>query len=312
MRRTCSSIISLLIGCAAAVGCSLNAPHPYTGDQMAVLEDARFASANARTGVWMPWKFQQAAGRGIYFLDSHDDSKIPVLFIHGMYGSPRDFRYLINRLDRMSFEPWVYYYPSGASLLGTAEHLLRQIDALCAHYDVRSIIIVAHSMGGLIARDILLRMSRSYRTAVPVLITLSTPWDGHRAAGIGARFWPTAVGSWHDLAARSPYIEALFETKGGSPRHLPVRTEHHLFASLGRSKNRGAGGDDQVVSVSSQLRAAAWMDSYRICWFDETHVGILNSTAVANSINRTLATVLASPARDILELQTQCSLNRAE
>jgi pimeloyl-ACP methyl ester carboxylesterase len=242
----------------------------------------------------MPWRFHRAAGAGIYFLDHHDDSKIPVLFIHGMYGSPRDFRFLVSRLDRTSFEPWFYYYASGDGLSSAAESLLQEMNTLCAHYNLRSVVIVAHSMGGLIARDLLLRTSRTHCTAVPVLITLSTPWDGHPAAALGARFWPTRVRSWHDLATSSSYIEALFETRAGVRRHLPVGTQHYLFVSSGRRTNGSAGSDDEVVSVASQLREGALMDSYRTYRFDETHIGILNSTAVANSINRTLSTVLAS------------------
>jgi pimeloyl-ACP methyl ester carboxylesterase len=298
MSGTCSSMIWSFIWCVAGAGCSVNPSEPsdaHAHDDTSRLMDARFAPAIARAGVWMPWKFRAAAGEGIYFLENYDDSKTPVLFIHGMYGSPRDFQYLIRHLDWSHFQPWLYYYASGENLSGIAERLLDEMDALCAYYEVRSIVIVAHSMGGLIARDVLLRTSRVHRATVPVLITLSTPWDGHLAAAVGARFWPTAVTAWHDLATGSAYIEALFETDEGLHRHLPVDTEHYLFASLGRRKNRGADGNDGVVSVASQLQDAAWMDSYRIYRFDETHIGILNSTAVANSMNRTLATVLTHP-----------------
>jgi pimeloyl-ACP methyl ester carboxylesterase len=298
MRGTCSSITALLMWCVAAASCSLNPGKPsdlYGTDDISLLDDARFASANARTGVWMPRKFQRAAGEGIYFLDRHDELKIPVLFIHGMYGSPRDFQYLIGHLDRSRFEPWLYYYASGADLSGITERLLHEINTLCTYYEVGSIVIVAHSMGGLIARDLLLRASQVHHTAVPVLVTLSTPWDGHRGAAVGARIWPRAVAAWHDLAPRSAYIEALFETSSGLHRHLPDGTEHHLFASLGAPSDRGANDSDGAVSVVSQLREEAWIDSHRMYHFDETHIGILNSSAVANSINGTLASILKQP-----------------
>ena len=294
MRGTCSSIMLLLIACAATAGCSLNPSHPYATADISLLEDARFTLANARTGVWTPSKFQRAGGEGIYFLDHYDRSKIPVLFIHGLYGSPRNFSYLLAHLDRNRFQPWLYYYASGANLTGIAERLLNEIDSLCAYYEVRAFVIVAHSMGGLIARDVLLRSSRLESTAVPVLITLSTPWDGHRAAAVGARFLPTAVAAWHDLASRSAYIEALFQTSSGVHRHLPDGTEHHLLASIGLSTSRGANANDGAVSVASQLREQAWIDAHRVYRFDETHVGILNSPGVANTINLTLASVLTS------------------
>ncbi len=297
MQATCSSILSLVAGCIALAGCAIDPSErsELRSGSLSRLEDPTFAPNLVNAGVWMPWRFRRAAGAGIYFLDSHDASKIPVLFIHGMYGSPRDFRYLISRLERARFEPWFYYYASGDDLSSTVEHLLHEMDALCAHYNVRSLIIVAHSMGGLIAREFVLRTSESHCSAVPVLVTLSTPWHGHRAAAIGSLFWPDAVRSWHDVATRSTYLEGLFTTKAGMRRRLPVSTEHHLLASVGRDNKRGADLDDGVVTVASQLRDAACEDSYRIYRFEETHVGILNSAAVAESINRALATVLKQP-----------------
>jgi hypothetical protein len=77
MRGTCSSMMLLLIACAATAGCSLNSVHPEVADHFSLFDDPRFASANARTGVWMPSKFQRAGGEGIYFLDHYDRSKIP-------------------------------------------------------------------------------------------------------------------------------------------------------------------------------------------------------------------------------------------
>ncbi len=298
MPETWSPMAALLAGCLATAGCAVSPSGPsdvHASGDLSRLQDARFAQDFVRAGVWMPWKFEQAAGEGIYFLENHDDSKIPVLFIHGMYGSPRDFRYLIQHLDRSHFQPWLYYYPSGESLTGIAARLLHEIETLCTYYEVRSIVIVAHSMGGLIARDVLLHQSRVHGTAVPVLITLSTPWNGHRAAAIGARIWPTAVRSWHDLGVGSAYIDALFETNAGLPKHLPAGTQHYLLASLGRSTNQGVDGSDEVVSVTSQLRDSALRDSYRIYRFKETHIGILNSAAVADSINGILATVPHRP-----------------
>lgn len=288
MRRTCSSIVSVLLACAALVGCSVT-PYSDAASYEPVLENPYFASANTRIGVWTPWEFHRASRRGIYFLESYTDLKIPVLYIHGLYGSPRNFRYLISRLDRTRFQPWVYYYASGDSLNDTVSHLRQQMDALCVHYNVRSVMVIAHSMGGLIARDLLLRISDSYCKSVPVFVSLSTPWSGHRGAAIGARFWPTAVTSWRDLATDSAYIESLFQTKSGLSRQLPSGTEHHLFVSLGLHDSHGVEGDDQVVSVASQLREAAQLDSSRIYRVEETHVGILSSPTVADEINRALA-----------------------
>ena len=45
-----------------------------------------------------------------------DPDKIPVLFVHGIGGTPLDWKYLAKGLDRHRFQPWFYYYPSGLRL----------------------------------------------------------------------------------------------------------------------------------------------------------------------------------------------------
>jgi hypothetical protein len=53
-------------------------------------------------------------GARIQVLEPYDTSRIPVLFIHGIGGTPRDFRAVIDALDRTRFQAWVFSYPPGA------------------------------------------------------------------------------------------------------------------------------------------------------------------------------------------------------
>ena len=79
-----------------------------------------------------------------------------MLFVHGIQGT-RSFRLLIAHLDAATFQPWVYYYPSGGSLSLCAEHLSQTMDKLRLQYGVKRFVVVAHSMGGLVARAFILR-----------------------------------------------------------------------------------------------------------------------------------------------------------
>src|SRR5262249_13873160 len=100
------------------------------------IDDPRFSRDNAEIGLWQPVRFVFEVGSGVYFLEKYDPAKIPVLFVHGALGSPRDFAYLIERLDRTRFQPWLLYYPTALDLASTARALNRVMLRLQAslHY----------------------------------------------------------------------------------------------------------------------------------------------------------------------------------
>jgi hypothetical protein len=111
------------------------------------LEDPRFRMENAVSGMWAPFDFVFNFRPGVYFLQAYDPTKIPVLFVHGIQGTPLSFRFLIERLDAATFQPWVAYYPSGASLSLCAEYLSQVMDKLRLQYGVKRVVVVTHSMG---------------------------------------------------------------------------------------------------------------------------------------------------------------------
>ena len=43
-----------------------------------------------------------------------------MLFVHGAEGYPQQFAKLIEGLDRTRFQPWFFFYPSGARLEAVA------------------------------------------------------------------------------------------------------------------------------------------------------------------------------------------------
>jgi pimeloyl-ACP methyl ester carboxylesterase len=252
----------------------------------ASLDDGRFSDENVAAGVWKPYDFLIHAGPGIYLLEPHDANRTPVLFVHGINGSPRNFRYLIHQLDRTRFEPWVYYYPSGVRLGSIADHLQQTLLQMHVRYRLRSLIVVAHSMGGLVSRGFLLKQEDSGSSlAIPLFISLSTPWGGHDAAQKGVKYAPTVVRSWYDMAPRSEYLQSLFQ----SGRRLPAATRHHLLFSYRKSSNSFGESSDGVVTLASELRAEAQRQAFTIRGFDATHTGILEDPAAVDLINDVLA-----------------------
>ena len=63
-------------------------------------DDPWFSEEQAKKGLWEPYAFMEDGGTGIHFLQPYDPDKIPVLFVHGVNGTPRNFTVLIEELDK--------------------------------------------------------------------------------------------------------------------------------------------------------------------------------------------------------------------
>jgi pimeloyl-ACP methyl ester carboxylesterase len=272
-------------------GCSVT-PAIRDGDDVKGLEEVRFSPASIKQGVWSPDEFERAELGGIFFLDAPVARRTAVLFIHGINGSPRDFKFLIAHLDRSRFQPCVFFYASGASLSQSSRDLSVAIDQIHSRYDVESLVIVAHSIGGLIARDLVLNQSAHVGVDIPVLITMSSPWGGVPSAGIGVRLSPVVVDAWRDIAVGSPYLNSLFVDAGGEPRQLPAATRHYLLFSYRKSWSSFGLSGDAVTSVASQLDRTAQEQAYRVYGFDVSHSEILRSRGVADLLDEALRSTL--------------------
>ena len=246
------------------------------------LSDPRFSEAIAEDGLWRPFDFLFKGHPGIYFLGAYDSTKMPVLFVHGINGTPQNFKTLIERLDRQRFQPWVYYYPSGAHLPQVADHLTQTMRKLQLQYGFRSFVVVAHSMGGLVSRGFLQRYGEGGGgAAVPLFVSISTPWDGHKAAEWGAKAPVGSARVFTDMSPGSAYLKSLYGRDPGVP--------HHLFFSY---RHSGMGeATDGVVTVASQLRPDAQHGAVRVEGYNETHMGVLEAKAVSERLNALLASI---------------------
>lgn len=251
--------------------------------EVASLSDARFDAAIAEDGLWRPFDFLFKGYPGVYFLGAYDSTKVPVLFVHGINGSPQNFSPLIERLDRSRFQPWVYYYPSGAALTSVADHLTQTMRKLQLQYGFTRFAVVAHSMGGLVSRGFLQRyVGGGGRAAVPLFVSIATPWDGHKAAALGVRTAPAVVRVWIDMSPGSRYLQSLYEKELGVPHYLLFTFKQDGGMSLGEAS-------DGAVTVASQLRDAAQRGATRVEGYNETHMSVLESATVAQRVNALLA-----------------------
>lgn len=249
------------------------------------LDDPRFSEENGKLGLWQPVEFLFKVGGGYFFLQPFDEKKIPVLFVHGAGGEPGYFRDLITQLDQTRFQPWLLYYPSGLGLDATARGAARWMSVLATHYHFKRLVIVAHSMGGVVARATINDMvANGDGGMVELFVSMSTPWNGHSGAAFGADA-PVVMPMWTDMAPGSPFLQRLFATPlpSGCPFHL-------MFSYHGRSLREGR-ANDGVVELSSELAPAAQQAAARVYGFDEDHMSILASREVSQTLNGILAGV---------------------
>ena len=259
--------------------------------EVAKLSDARFDREIASSGLWKPYDFLVHVRPGIYFLEPYDPGRIPVLFVHGAGGTPREFEYLTDALDRKKFQAWVAYYPSGSRLDTLGRWLAQIFVRLRAQYDFRRAAVVAHSMGGLVTREFVLHDHElSGSDSVRTYVTISSPLGGMASAGKGVERSPVVLGAWHGLAPKSAFLDGLYyrdAPKNTVRRKLPKETEYHLLFGYRGGGPEGSG--DGTVTLASELRDEAQEEARSIRGFDEDHTSVLRSAAVASRLNEILA-----------------------
>lgn len=247
------------------------------------LDDPLFSHRQGKKGLWEPFAFMEDGGTGIHFLEPFDPTRVPVLFVHGINGAPRDFTAIIENLDRSQFQPWILSYPSGLRLSWLSRGVFQFVEVLHRQYGFDEMHLVAHSMGGLVSRGALnLCAQNGTCNYLQSYTTLSTPWNGVASAASGVKWSPSVIPVWNDLAPDSEFVTTLFDTPlpDGLPHFLMFGFQQHSFLSTGSS--------DGVIQLSSQLRYVAQQQATTIRGYDEGHVSILTSGAVIDNVNAIL------------------------
>lgn len=235
-------------------------------------------------GLWQPATALNRYGLGIWFLEPYDPQRIPVLLVHGLGGTAGDWREFGAKLDAKRFQVWVYAYPSGLRIDESADALERGLARLHARYGFARLDVVAHSMGGLVARRALLDAAdRGHAGWIRNFVTLSTPWSGHEAAAMGVDYAPATVPAWIDLQTDSEFTRRL------RVQPLPAGMTHHLgFTFAGRNLPFLPPSNDGVVSVASQLAPPMQENAADVRGFDLPHAGPLHSDEAARWVGQCL------------------------
>jgi pimeloyl-ACP methyl ester carboxylesterase len=236
--------------------------------EVASLHDARFSPASGSAGMWRPSDFLSENTLGIYFTEPYDPKRIPVLFVHGIGGSPQDFRFLMAHFDRARYQLWFFHYPSGLRLHRLGEAMAKGLEILQQRHGFQECHIIAHSMGGLVSAGGIRELNRTGEANfITKFITISTPFGGHEAAELGIRHLSKPVPSWIDVAPGSAFLAGL------KTAPLPHNTRYDLICG-------GTDGNDGVVTVASQLESHNRAKAASATRFAFGHEQILNEPAV--------------------------------
>jgi len=102
----------------------------------------------------------------IYLLDPYDPNKTPLLMVHGLQSTPVAFATLVNALRsdpeiRRDYQIWQFYYATGTPVLVNALALRESLERTLSILDpkdldaaTKHIVVLGHSMGGVIAHTL--------------------------------------------------------------------------------------------------------------------------------------------------------------
>jgi pimeloyl-ACP methyl ester carboxylesterase len=155
------------------------------------------ANFTAPYGVWLARSgFAQQSirslfGRGgltkpeVLLMQPYDPDRLTVIMLHGLASSPEAWINVVNEVMgdaqlRRSYQVWEVYYPTNAPVAVNLAQIRRAIDDTLHHFDPSGravasnhIVLIGHSMGGVIARLLVSSSDDKLWSAVPARPDLS-------------------------------------------------------------------------------------------------------------------------------------------
>ena len=246
------------------------------------LRDSMFSGDNAVLGLFRPLDFAEQVGGGLFLLRKYRQGRIPVIFVHGINGSPTDWKAPIKALDLDKFQPFVFYYASGLPLDMVSEFLLQAINKLQSRHRFPEFYIAAHSMGGLVTRSFVKKYVASENTArIGLVMTVNSPMKGLKSAQTGVKYFPIVVPAWRDVAYKSKFVRQLqaWPWPGNIPYHL-------VFAYLPDEAGDG------VVELESQIPRSLQKEATGLYGFEGGHADLLRDKEFVAEFNEILSNSL--------------------
>jgi len=250
------------------------------------LDEPIFAPELGELGVYYPTQFLARVQRWVFAVGEPDFKKAQVVLVHGIKGTPRDFSAMLAGIDRSRYQIWLFYYPSGLRLDNLGIVLSHAVETIAAYPESPDfkLVLVAHSMGGLVGRRAVNELCRNGRPSyLKAYVSFDTPYGGvERLIGREGSGRPL-VASWRDVAADSNFIKRLYA------RPIPPDLPFFLFFGWGLPGANGPSpAGDGTIALRSQLDPRAQAAARRMIGFGQTHVGILSDKDAIHALSEIL------------------------
>ncbi len=246
----------------------------YPSGSIRNLDDPIFDEEVSVLGMYDPASFMEYAPTMFYALEEDLGYKTPVVFVHGIGSGPRSFEEIIKHLDLTRYKPWFFYYPSGGDLDQLADLFYQlYLSGEVIPLQGMPMIVVAHSMGGVVVREALNNYEGDEEeNKVKLFVSIASPLGGHPSAALGEKNGPIVLPAWRDLNPNNTFIKELYR------KPLPEFLSHQLFYAYNNSRALKIGqNSDGVVPLFSQLNPDAQRQSDGQFGFNSDHVGILKN-----------------------------------
>jgi triacylglycerol esterase/lipase EstA (alpha/beta hydrolase family) len=199
--------------------------------------------------------FAQARDAKINMRKPYDSAKIPVLFVHGLWDTKETWLPMLHALERdaqlsSKYQFWTFEYDTYMPFWIGAAELRSELDRIAKeHPKHKKIVLVGHSMGGLISRMVLTDYGGPRRTDVQRAIFIAAP---HRGSDWGKLAFTPA------LAGLSPN-EAAYQTLNRMPmsKNVPFHLIIGRYDELVDYESAWIEGA-QSEKVVNTMHAAHW------------------------------------------------------
>jgi len=127
------------------------------------LDDPQFQETDTSTlGLFDPGT--KKGIKGLFMVEPYDPKRIPVVLVHGLWSSPTTWMEMFNDLRafpeiRRRYQFWFFQYPTGQPFWNSASQMRDALAQLRADLDptetndnLDQMVLVGHSMGGLVSR----------------------------------------------------------------------------------------------------------------------------------------------------------------
>jgi pimeloyl-ACP methyl ester carboxylesterase len=121
---------------------------------------------------------QHMPSAGLYQFDLYDPKKVPVVLVHGLFSRPEVWAQVLNELMadpriRARYQFWFFLYPTGLPIWKSSMLLRADLDRFHETLerngrvpDLHRIILVGHSMGGLVSSLMVREPGKSFWAAI--------------------------------------------------------------------------------------------------------------------------------------------------